>query len=162
MNITLKEVFDQRSDYNTIIHMMYNEEGICEIFNGKADRVLFSPKIFIICVDQKEVGFIYFVNEKVEDMFFVDMGLLKKYRGLGIGKKVLQMIHDKNYKDFLIGETKKDNVSANEVTKECGVLIGETEDRNFYLLQKERVEEFIESNGFEKLSKKFQYLKKVK
>ena len=161
MNIELKRVTNNQKDLNTIMHMMFNEPGIKDIFSGKKTRLLFSPLTYIIEVDSKDIGFFNLVDEQVEGIFFVDLGIIKEYRGKGIAKEVLSTIPSIKCSNFIVSEVKKDNIPANKVSSQIGVMVTETEDRNFYLMQKERLEEFIDSNGLEKLSKKFQTKKQL-
>ena len=155
MNVELKRVTNNVEDVNAIMDMMFHEPGIQEIFNGKQKRLLFSPFTLLIRVNSENIGFFYLVDEQVPNILFLDVGIIQKYRGKGIGRDVLEIIPDIHCSEFIICETKKDNIAANKNSSSVGVLVSETEDRNFYLMQKDRLEEFIDSDGLEKLSKKF-------
>lgn len=163
MEINYRPVTKEPKDFNKIINMMYSSPGIKEIFYGKETRVYLSPFILMIQDQDKDIGFAYLVDEQVDGMYFVDVGILEEYRGKGIGKDVLEEFQHLPTKWFIMGETKKDNVLANESSKKYGVVVAETEDRNIYLLQKDRLEEFIDSDSLEKLahSRKFNDITKV-
>ena len=144
-------------DASKIIRMMNEEETIKDVFKGKTERVVGADISCLIKNDNEDIGFVNLVKEKYDqDFYFLDMGIIKKYQGQGIGKKVFEILLNektiKNLKEFIIGETKKTNEKAiGAVENIGGIKVLETEDRVYYLLQKERIEEFIEKDGMQKL-----------
>ena len=97
------------SIYNEIYGIMnkLNEEG--NVFAGKRDRLDFAPWSFLIKYNGEDVGFVYVTNEqRYNDGLFIDMAIIKEYRGLGIGKQALEQLLDEvKTQKFLIGEIKK-------------------------------------------------------
>lgn len=156
MNIFLEDIYYNSSAIFEVEDMMITESSIKDIFQGKYKRLLASRYIYMIHKGEENIGFTYLVDEGVDsNILFLDMGLLKRYQNQGIGTKVLEKLVNMDFDEFIIGETKKNNISTNIIGKRIGVKVADTEDRNFYLLQKDRVEEFIDYNGLEKLSKRF-------
>ena len=49
-----------------------------------------------------------------------------------------------------------DNIGANKTAKEACIQIATIDDRNIYLVQKDRIEEFIDKGYMEKLAKHFE------
>ena len=155
MKVQIKQVRDNREDFDKVLDMMENAKGIREIFHGKRDRLLSSFCTVLVYADGEVVGFINLVDEHIDPRFcFVDMGILEKYRDRGIGKKALNKLMNALPDDFFIGEVKKDNVASNQLSENLGVRISSTEDRNFYLLRREDFDEFMDYDGMEKLNKK--------
>ena len=155
MKVQIKQVRNNREDFDAVIDMMENANGIRDIFRGKTDRLLASFCTVLVYADKEIAGFINLVDEHIDSRFnFVDMGILEKYRGMGVGKKALKELMKALPDDFFIGEVKKDNVASNKLSEDLGVRVLDTDDRNFYLLQKKRLDEFFEYDGIEKLNQK--------
>lgn len=89
-------------------HIMDYEDGIREIFAGRKDRVQSANVISLITLNNKEeVGFLNLVPERIDDVYFIDMGIKAKYRGQGIGKKAIEeLINSNRVEGYIIGETK--------------------------------------------------------
>lgn len=142
------------SIYNKIYGIMneLNKEG--NVFAGKKDRLDFAPWSFLIKYNGEDVGFIYITNEqRYKDGFFIDMAIIKEYRGLGIGKQALeQMLNQVKTKKFIIGEIKNTNEASNRLSNDIGIKLLEG-DFNYYLFPKDRYKEFIEFNKDEKFEK---------
>lgn len=135
------------SIYNEIYGIMnkLNEEG--NVFAGKRDRLDFAPWSFLIKYNGEGVGFIYVTKEhRYQAGLFIDMAIIKEYRGLGIGKQALEQLLDEvKTQKFLIGEIKKNNEVSNKLGNDIGIKILEGE-YNYYLFPKDRYEEFMEFN----------------
>ena len=129
-----------------INHMMAHENGIKEIFYDKKDRLVCSQAAILISVDNNDVGFLNVVNQGLENILFIDQGIIEKYRGKGYGREALQKLLDsKLFEEYLICETKDNNTLANSSIQKIGKFIFSYDDRNFYLLQKEKYDDFINS-----------------
>ena len=136
----------------TVKRIMEKEDGIKEIFANRLDRLAASPYSCIILFNKQVAGFANLVKEKNNDDFlFVDMGIIASFRGKSICNDVLKYFGDIEIKEFIIGETKIDNIPANKVASNVGCFIFAEEDRNFYLIQKNRYCEFIKYGYLDKL-----------
>ena len=135
-----------------VYFMMNNEKGIQEIFAGRLDRLLSSEFSWLIVLDEEEVGFANLVREKSNyDFLFLDLGIKEKYRGKGIGTEVLRLLTEMPINNYVLLETKINNISANKINQKVGCLIDTIGEQNYYLLQTGRVKEFIDSNMMRKL-----------
>lgn len=136
-----------------IRHMMENETGIKEIFGNKISRLISSPISMLIMEDLNPIGFINLVNENIEDLLFLDMGIIEKYRGQGYGTKAIQTlieISDGYIWEFIIGKTKKTNIFANAMASTNAALVYSTEEGfNYYIFPASRKEEFENSDIFD-------------
>ena len=144
-------------DYLYISNLMYTESGIKDVFLGKESRVVCAYDVFLIQLDNVNIGYIYATDEQLESFGFVDVAIVKKHRGHGYSKiAVLQLIkyYLENYPNtrfYLIGETKKNNLPANNSVKEIGTYLFSICDRNFYLINKEMYDDLVETNNIELL-----------
>ena len=128
-----------------------------EVFKNRLDRHGSSEVSTLIIYNGKVAGFVNLVREKRNyEMFFLDMVILEEYRHKKIGKKVFELLQSYNFKDPIIAETKIDNIGANKTAKEACIQIATIDDRNIYLVQKERIKEFIDKGYMEKLAKHFE------
>lgn len=157
--ILRKTNWSTSKDSNDMFYMMNYEDGIKDVFRGKNDRLNTTSVSWMIEADNKNIGFINLVVEKANYNFlFLDMGIIKDYRGKGYGKKFLkevqELVEDSDL-PYVLMETKKDNINANIAAREMTCFITEVEDRNVYLLQKSRLQEFIDSNQMEELAKHY-------
>lgn len=140
-------------DYFFINNLMYTEPGIKEIFYGKESRVVCAYDVFLIKLDDINIGYIYATYEKLDSFGFVDMAIKKKYSGQGYSKiAVLEFIkyyltNYPNTRFYLIGETKIYNDAANNSVKDIGKYLFRVDDRVFYLINKEMYEDLIETNN---------------
>lgn len=156
--IILKNAFNNE-DTSKIFDMMNNEEGINDIFRNRLDRLMTSEYSRLIIYDYEEIGFVNLVREKCDENFlFLDMGIKEAYRGKGIGKRILKKLVKIDFEDFIIIETKEDNESAVVSAKQVGCYLTTIAGKNYYLLQRDRLEEFIDFDGMSKLA---QHLEKV-
>jgi RimJ/RimL family protein N-acetyltransferase len=149
----VQEPFDEVA--NEISEMMRNEEGIREIFENRTDRIASSEYSLLVEVDNQTIGFIDLVNENIRGFLFIDLGIKKSFREKGYSSIILNKLNDDlNTKEYLIAEIKKYNVPANKTLEKIGSLIDEVDDRNFYLLQKNRESELINNTEiYERLKK---------
>ena len=155
-NIELK-LAETNEDYFYISNLMYTEPGIKEVFLGKESRVTCAYDVFLIQLDGVNIGYIYATYERLDDFGFVDIAIVKKYRGRGYSKiAVLKLINYyldnyPNTRFYLIGETKNYNVAANNSVKDIGMYLFNIDDRNFYLINKEMYEDLVETNNLDLL-----------
>ena len=150
-----------QKDYSDLCDMMDKEDGIKEIFGGRSDRLMATDNSWMIKANDKNVGFINLVTEKANHRFlFLDMGIIKAYRGKGYGKrflgKVQKIVEENDYFTYVLMETKQDNDSANKISKDVGCYLTSFGDRNVYLLQKSRLQEFVDTNQMEELAKHYE------
>ena len=130
------------SVFNRMLQIMQNlsNEGV---FCGTYNRLACSIFAFLINEKGKDVGFIYFVDEGLEDILFMDIGILANNRKTGLAYAALeQIINEINnkYNVFLVSEISLSNINAIKVTERYGGV--KVSDRH-YLLQPERHEEFL-------------------
>lgn len=155
-NIILKQA-QVGEDFDIIIDLMNNADGIKEVFRGRTDRLITSPYSFLIQHEDEVIGFLNLVIEKNNENFlFLDAGIIKEYRSKGIGKLVLceikELLEENDIDTYVLIETEQKNIGANKSANEVGCYLMEIRDRNIYLLQKERIEEFVDNDYFEKLT----------
>ena len=128
-----------------------------EVFKDRMDRLRSSEVSTLIMVNDEVAGFVNLVRENRNyDFLFLDMFILEEYRSRKIGSKVFEILQNEGIKDMIIAETKQSNISANKTANNCCVKLGCFEDRNIYLVQKDRLEEFIDNNYMEKLAKHYE------
>lgn len=161
-NIVLKETdWNSQKDYTDLYSLMNTEEGIREIFGGRDDRLMTASNSWLIKANDNNIGFINLVTEKANYNFlFLDMGIIKAYRGKGYGKKFLEEVQHITEREedfpYVLMETKQDNDNANGISKGVGCYLTTFGDRNVYLLQKSRLQEFIDTNQMEELAKHYE------
>ena len=143
--------------YNRVMDIINNDREINNIFSNKRNRFSLAQFTYLINVDGEDAGFVNLVYERGDYSFLLlDSGIIEKYRGKGLGTKALKFLQSLDFEDFIIAETKKDNNNSNGSISKVGVQIADSDEFNYYLLQKDRVEEFIDSDGLEKLGKHYQ------
>lgn len=161
-NIVLKKTdWNSQEDNTSLYSMMNTEEGIREIFGGRNDRLMTAKNSWLIKANDNNIGFINLVTEKANSNFlFLDMGIIKAYRGKGYGKKFLEEVQHITEKEedftYVLMETRCNNDSANGISKSVGCYLTTLGDRNVYLLQKSRLQEFIDTNQMEELAKHYE------
>ena len=74
-----------------------------------------------------------------------DMGIKKEYRNKKIAQAICEEIIKQSLPEFIIAETKVTNIGANKSLAPYSSLIHNVEDINYYLLDKNRKQEFLES-----------------
>lgn len=151
------DVYENVDDKNKLSRILgilsddYDTENICN-----KDSFDYGQGTYFITFNDKLVGSLDLLHEKNDSSFLVlNINILEKFRGKGIGTRALQFLRDLGIEEFIIGEARKDNRGANKSIVKVGVKVAETEECNYYLLQKERLEEFIDNNFLEKIAKHF-------
>lgn len=133
--------------YQEILKMMKTEKGIREIFFDKEDRLFCNEVCLLIKKERETIGFLYLTVESIPGILFLDMGIKEKYRGLGIAKLMCQeLINRITTEKFIIAETTKGNAKANASALYNGILVYDTDNLNYYLIDKTREQEFKNSN----------------
>lgn len=151
IDIRIKSEEEDSNCISNILKLMNEKSGIKEVFQGRNDRVATAMRLFTIYDKDKLIGFANIVREKQNNNFyFLDVGIIEEYRGKHIASQVLEML--KKVKNYIIVETKEDNFLANKSLKNRTAFLFKQEDRNVYLLQKERYNEFIEKGYYDKLT----------
>ena len=128
--------------FNRILDVMRNlaYEGQ---FSGNYMRLASSVFAFLICENNQDVGFMYFVDENIDNTLFVDMGFVKDSRGKGVSNKAVKIIMDeitKRYDYYILSEVSPSNIAAVKFTEKEGAI--KLNDIH-YLLQPERYDEFM-------------------
>ena len=138
-------------------NLISNDDELCHLFGHRWDRMFSGCFTYLITVDNNDAGFINILFERDDKEFLVvDMGIKKKYRSKGIGTKVIELLKEKNIRKFIIAETKKNNIGGNKSLEKNTIKVAESNTCNYYLLQKERIEEFIDNDYLEKLANHYQ------
>ena len=84
-------------------------------------------------------------KEVIDGIYFLDMGIKKEYRNKKIAQAICKEIIKQSLPEFIIAETKVTNIGANKSLAPYSSLIHNVEDINYYLLDKNRKQEFLES-----------------
>ena len=136
--------------FDEILYLINNDLEIGDIFKGREDRLLSAAMLSTIYDKDKLIGFANLIKEKQNPNFlFLDVGIIKEYRGKHVASQILEEL--KEIPKYIIVETKEDNLLANKSLEDRTVKLLEVNDRNVYLLQKERYNEFIENGYYDKL-----------
>lgn len=136
-------------EYCIIRDMMLNEDGIKEIFSDN-NRIMNAVVGGLIKYDDEYIGFFLLVKERIDGIYFIDRGIKKEYRGLGIGSYIMKYIVNNNpFDKFLISETTINNNAAIKSALKVGELIYQKDDLNYYLLNKSK-KDFIDSGMYDK------------
>lgn len=140
---------------------MKNEPGIKEIYKNKMDRLTSSVLVSLILLNDEPIGFLNMVRENVDGVLFADMGIKQEYRGKGYGSKALKSLYNQGYKpqEYIIIETLTSNTLGNLSALSHAILIYEYDDKNYYLVDDGRYNEFINSIIYSKL---IEYIKSDK
>ena len=154
MNIRFKNALEDE-DVNTIYDIIYSDEKIKSIFKNRNDRIEGAEVLRLILNGTEPIGFYALVTEKGNyDFYFLDVGIIKEYRGRGISRLVQEDILKFKTDKFIIAETKVNNKNAmNSLIYGYGKELFELNDRAYFLLPQEKTEEFIEQDGMEKLTR---------
>lgn len=148
----IDEPYDRVAD--KIDHMMGHENGIKEVFYNKRDRLYCSVIACLIKEGHTDLGFLNIVKEEIDNVLFIDEGIIEKYRNRGYGAEAIKILLLYNYFDeYIIGETKKDNIGSNKSASRISSLVYQTDEKNYYLFQKERVNQFLGSKEFYEMRK---------
>ena len=142
--IHLKNIFTLE-DRENLWELMEKEKGIKEIFHDKQDRVNSSVVSCLIKKEEETVGFFLLAKEVIDGIYFLDMGIKKEYRNKKIAQAICEEIIKQSLPEFIIAETKVTNIGANKSLAPYSSLIHNVEDINYYLLDKNRKQEFLGS-----------------
>ena len=126
---------------NRIYDLMYiiRRDGV---FGGKESRFGISYFAWLVMLDGKDIGFIYATEEKsYKNGLFIDMALLKEYRGMGIGKYILNKFVCAHKDVFMFSEVLKNNIASNKMCGDVGICVSPC----VYMFPRERYKEFVES-----------------
>lgn len=135
-----------KDDYDLIAN--YGSESI--VFCDNYKRLMSSNVKTIIYQNECPIGFLNLVDERVQGTLFMDIFILPEYRNRGYASLAYIEL-EKNYtgNEFIIAQTKKDNVDANGSLLKNGIIVASTDDMNFYLMNKSREEEFLNSDSYD-------------
>lgn len=141
----ISECFDE------VLYLIDNDLEISKIFKGREDRLLSAAMLSTIYDKEKLIGFANLIKEKQNSNFlFLDMGIIEEYRGKHVASQILEEL--KEIPKYIIVETKENNLLANKSLENRTAFLFKQEDRNIYLLQKDRYNEFIEKGYYDKLT----------
>ena len=133
-------------EYDLIIH--FSKKSI--VFYDNYKRLMSSNVKTIIYRNKYPIGFLNLVDERVNGALFMDIFIDEEYRNRGYSALAYKDLEKKYDKDvFIIAQTKKDNVGANGSLLKNGVIVASTDDMNFYLMNKSREEEFLNSDSYD-------------
>ena len=144
-HITLYEVYQDEVDVevkNKIINLMciFNQE---KVFSSSLVRLFKSVSAKLIKYDENDVGFIMAVAEdRLPGPFFIDMSILKEYRGKKIGYKVLDYFVNYYHKTYFIGEVSEDNIASNNISSKIGKMFAP----GYYILPASNYDKAIKEN----------------
>lgn len=137
--------------YDEITELINSDEAINKVFAGREDRLLSARMLSTLYDGDKLIGFANLVKEKQNPRFlFLDVGIIEEYRGRHIASYVSEDL--KKISKFIIVETRQNNVLANNSLRNKTAFLFEQGNRNVYLLQKDRLEEFMDKGYYEMLS----------
>lgn len=137
-----------------IDYMMGHEKGIREIFYDKRDRLYCSVIACLIKEGHNEVGFLNLVKENVDNILFLDEGIIERYRNRGYGAEAIRMLLlYNNFDEYIIGETKRNNIGSNKSAIRISNLVYQTNEKNYFLFQKEKTNKFLCSEEFYEMKK---------
>lgn len=146
------------NDLKMVREWIRNDSGIRNIFYGHEDRFELSELPLLIYLDKTPIGFLSLVEERLRNVKFLDIGILEEYRGCGYAIKATSLfleIFKKKDQDFVIAETKVNNEAANKVLSTIGMLVNQEESKNlnYYLMQPERKDEFMNGEVYNRFKR---------
>lgn len=137
--------------YDKIVELINSDEMIKSVFGGREDRLYTAQMLSTIYDKDKLIGFANLIKEKQNPNFlFLDVGIIEEYRGKHVASQILEEL--KEIPKYIIVETREDNLLANKSLENRTAFIFKYNDRNIYLLQKDRYNEFIENGYYDKLT----------
>ena len=137
-------------DYEVLGNMMQYESGIREVYSELVDKLFTSQYTALIESHGENVGFVLGSYDNLENILFVDMGIIEKYRNQGLGTLALQKLsHEYAGNDYLIGEVKLNNIPALGCASLVGDLIMNNGLYNYYLLS-HNIDNFKQSDTYDK------------
>lgn len=141
----VEECFDE------VLYLIENDLEISKIFKGREDRLATSAMLSTIYDKDKLIGFANLIIEKQNNNFlFLDVGIIEEYRGKHVASQILEDL--KSISKYIIVETSVDNILANKSLENRTKKLLQYNDRNIYLLQKDKYNEFIEKGYYDKLT----------
>lgn len=144
----VEECFDE------VLYLIENDLEISKIFKGREDRLATSAMLSTIYDKDKLIGFANLIIEKQNNNFlFLDVGIIEEYRGKHVASQILENL--KSISKYIIVETSVDNILANKSLENRTAFVLEYKDRNIYLLQKDKYNEFIENGYYDNLLKHY-------
>ena len=162
ISINITEFGDH--NYYEVLDLVDSDDAINRVFGENGRTRFLTGKLFTIRnkEDNELIGFANLTHEGTDSqIYFLDRGIKEKYRGKHIGTYVLDELSKE--KTFIVAETEKSNVLSNASLKSRAVFLEEINDRNLYLLQKERYSEFMREGHLKKIrdyrngKQKFEY-----
>ena len=136
--------------FDEVLYLINNDLEIIKIFKGRQDRLATSVMLSTIYHKDKLIGFANLIREKQNPNFlFLDVGIIEEYRGKHVAAQILEKL--KKIQKYIIVETKEDNLLANKSLENRTAFMFKYNDRNIYLLQKNRYNEFVENGYYDKL-----------
>ena len=136
--------------FDEVLYLINNDLEISKIFKGRQDRLATSVMLSTIYHKDKLIGFANLIREKQNQNFlFLDVGIIEEYRGKHVAAQILEEL--KKTPKYIIVETKEDNLLANKSLENRTAFMFKYNDRNIYLLQKDRYNEFIENGYYDQL-----------
>lgn len=151
------ELYNGNEEYwdfhDKITELINSDEAINKVFAEREDR-LYSAILSLIYDKDKLIGFANLVKEKQNPHFpFLDVGIIEEYRGRHVASQILEDL--KGIEKYIIVETKQSNFLGNKSLENRTRKLFEVGDRNVYLLQKSRYDEFVESGYLDLLKKHY-------
>lgn len=137
--------------FDEVLYLIENDLEISKIFKGREDRLATSAMLSTIYDKDKLIGFANLIIEKQNNNFlFLDVGIIEEYRGKHVASQILEDL--KSISKYIIVETSVDNILANKSLENRTKKLLQYNDRNIYLLQKDKYNEFIEKGYYDKLT----------
>lgn len=137
-----------------IIYLIKNDPAISKVFKGREDRLLTAGMLSTLYDGDKLIGFANLVKEKQNPHFlFLDVGIIEEYRGRHVASKILEGL--KGVQKYIIVETQQSNFLGNKSLENRTRKLFEVGDRNVYLLQEDKYDEFVEKGYLDLLKKHY-------
>lgn len=136
---------------SSLITQYMNNSGV---FYGKTDRFTANSVSCLIYRDDEPIGFLNIGDEglSTDNILFLDILVDEKYRGKGYGSKAYSNFKSRFSDDcFIIAETKESNIGANKSFGKNGVMFYSYNGLNYYLMDKNRLEELKNSPSYDRL-----------
>lgn len=131
-----------------------------DVFYRQYDRLKASRAAYLIRYFDEVIGYTALVEEKENDNFlFLDTVIGEDYRCMGIGNYVCEVMsytclpHD----PYLMVATRRSNHPAVKSVKGIGSLVFQKDCINYYLIQKDRLNEYFANNMNDLLLKHIEY-----
>ena len=124
------------------------------VFYGKTDRFTANSVSCLIYMDDEPIGFLNIGDEGLsrDNILFLDILVDENHRGKGYGSKAYSNFKSRFSDDcFIIAETKESNIGANKSLEKNGINFYSYNGLNYYLMDKDRLEELKSSPAYERL-----------